>query len=385
MNSAAVLVFDSVANSWFSGPTLSTARNASAVALGDDGFLYVMGGDYPAASNNALDTVEKIDTGSSIAPQIISFEPFAASLQVASTFSYKVIALGNPRPVLSLAAAPAGMTLDAVTGLIAWTPAANQTGTTTVTVRATNSAGIGEQTFAITVTPIPSDTIQPTAPASIALTARTATSVTLTWPAGSDNVGVVSYNIYGLIRRTGRGGGSFISLAQSGITGRSYIAPGSYSAYYVAAVDAAGNVSLLSPSVAAGVLTLPVITRTNPSESTTVIVGNSLLLSLTATANPGPPIFSTFTGPAGLTVAHHRPESAARLRRRAMAADRRGCRRADFHRLRDEPEHHRRQRDFYRDCAAKRHRHREAHRRRADHRERGFLRPLHAHLDARGR
>ncbi len=303
LNSAAVLVFDSVADSWYSAPSLSTARNAPAVALGDDGFLYVMGGDYPAASNNALDTVEKIDTGSSIAPQIISFEPSAASVQVASTFSYKVIALGNPRPVLSLAAAPAGMMLDATSGLITWTPAANQTGTTIVTVRATSSAGIGEQTFSITVTPIPSDTIKPTAPASISLTSRTATTVTLTWPAGSDNVGVLSYNIYGLFRRTGRGGGSFIGLLKTGITARSYIAPGTNSAYYVAAVDAAGNVSLLSPAVAAGVLTLPVITRSNFNESTTVIVGNSLLLSLTATANPGPPTFSTFTGPAGLTVA----------------------------------------------------------------------------------
>ena len=303
VNSAAVLVFDSVADAWYSAPSLSTARNASAVALGDDGFLYVMGGDYPAASNNALDTVEKIDTGSTITPQIITYEPAGASVQVGSTFSYKVIALGNPRPVLSLAAAPAGMTLDATSGLITWTPAANQTGTAIVTVRATSSAGIGEQTFAITVTPIPTDTIKPTAPASIALTSRTATSVTLTWPAGSDNIGVVSYNVYGLVRRTGRGGGSFIGLIGSGITGRSFIAGGSYSAYYVAAVDAAGNVSLLSTPVAATVLTLPVITRSNFSESATVIVGNSLLLSLTASANPGPPTFSTFTGPAGLTVA----------------------------------------------------------------------------------
>ncbi|MGB8168344.1 MAG: kelch repeat-containing protein [Chthoniobacteraceae bacterium] len=300
LNSSAVLVFDSVADSWYSAASLSTARNAPAVALGDDGFLYVMGGDYPAASNNAFDTVEKIDTGITIAPQIISSAPYSANVQVASTFSYKAIALGNPRPVLSLAAAPAGMTLDPVSGFITWTPAADQIGTTNVIVRATSSAGVGEQTFAIIVTPIPTDTIKPTAPASISLTSRTATTVTLTWPAGSDNVGVVSYSIYGLFHGSRS---SHIGLMASGITSRSFILNGFATGYYVAAVDAAGNISNLSPIVGNAVLTLPVITRTNFSESTTVIVGNSLLLSLSASANPGPPTFSTFTGPAGLTVA----------------------------------------------------------------------------------
>ena len=300
VNSSAVLVFDSVAGSWYSAPAMSTVRGTPAVALGNDGFLYVMGGDYPANGNNGLDTVEKIDTGSTIAPQIISYAPYAASVQVGSTFSYKAIALGNPRPVISLTAAPAGMTLDATSGLTAWTPAANQTGLSTVTVRATSSAGIAEQTFTINVTPIPTDTIRPIAPASIALVSRTATSVTLTWPAGSDNVGVVSYNAYGFIRRSRSFSGPV--LIAGGITGRSYIAAGGYLAYYVAAVDAAGNVSLLSPSVSAAVLTLPVITHTNAAESATVIVGNSFLYTLSAAANPGPPTFSTFTGPEGMTV-----------------------------------------------------------------------------------
>ena len=299
LNSAAVLVFDSVADSWYSAPALSTPRATPAVALGNDGFLYVMGGDYPAASNNAFDTVEKINTGSIIAPQIISFASLSASVQVGSTFSYKAIALGNPRPAISLSTAPAGMTLDAISGLISWTPAANQPGSHTVTVRATSTAGIAEQTFAITVTPIPTDTIRPTAPASISLVSRTATSVTLTWPAGSDDVGVVSYNIYGLFRGSRS---SHIGLIASGITNRSYISHSLTTAYHVAAVDAAGNISLLSTPVSGGVLTLPVITHTNFAESATVIVGNSFLYTLSASANPGPPTFSTFTGPAGMTL-----------------------------------------------------------------------------------
>ncbi len=299
VNSSAVLVFDSVADSWYSAPAMSTVRGTPAVALGNDGFLYVMGGDYPATGNNGLDSVEKIDTGSTIAPQIISYAPYAASVQVASTFSYKAIALGNPRPAISLTAAPAGMTLDSVTGLLAWTPAANQIGTSTVTVRATSAAGIAEQTFTINVTPIPTDTIAPTAPASIALVSRTATSVTLTWPAGSDNVGVVSYNVYGLFRGSRS---SRIGLIGSGITGRSFISQTIATAYYVAAADAAGNVSILSPPVSNAVLTLPVIAHTNAAESATVIVGNSFLYTLSAAANPGPPTFSTFTGPEGMTV-----------------------------------------------------------------------------------
>ena len=299
VNSAAVLVLDSVADSWYSAPSLSLPRSTPAVALGDDGFLYVMGGDFSSLSNNSLDTVEKIDTGSTIAPQLISYAPYAASVQVASTFSYKAIALGNPRPVISLINPPLGMTLDAVTGLMAWTPAADQTGAHTITVRATSAAGIAEQTFGITVTPIPTDTIKPIAPASISLTARSDTGVTLTWPAGSDNVGVVSYSLYGLFRGSRS---SHIGLLASGITTRSFIVHSFPTVYYVAAVDAAGNISLLSPGVSANVLTLPSIIHTNFAESNTVIVGNAFLYTLSASANPGPPTFSTYSGPAGLTM-----------------------------------------------------------------------------------
>ena len=201
--------------------------------------------------------------------------------------------------MISLATAPAGMTLDAVTGLMVWTPTANQAGRHTVTVRATSSAGVAEQTFAVTVTPIPTDTTKPTAPASIALTARSDTGVTLTWPAGSDDVGVVSYNIYGLFRGSRS---SHIGLIASGIISRSFIAHVFTNVYYVAAVDAAGNISALSPGVSAGVLTLPIITHTNFAEANTVIVGNAFLYTLSASANPGPPTFSTYSGPVGLTM-----------------------------------------------------------------------------------
>ena len=304
-SSPQIYVYDSLANSWFNGPALTVIRSQPATALGDDGFIYVMGGDNAANGNNGLATTEKFDTGSIIAPQIVSAVPFAANnVQVPASFSYKVIALGNPRPALALVTAPAGMTFNATNGLLNWTPATNQVGTHTVLVRATSSAGVAEQIFAITVTPPPlppGDTNRPTAPASISLVFRSATSVTLTWPAATDDVGVVSYTLYTLFRGSRS---SHIGPIAGGVTNRSFIAPGAYTVFYVAAVDAAGNVSVLSPGVSGSVLTLPVIGPVTPGQSPpTVIQGNAFLYNIVASANPGAG-FSSLTGPAGMSFTH---------------------------------------------------------------------------------
>ena len=68
-------------------------------------------------------------------------------------YSYNVDANGIPAPTYSLIASPNNMTIDANTGLIEWTPDANQLGSNAVTVRATNSEGFDEQNFNITVLP----------------------------------------------------------------------------------------------------------------------------------------------------------------------------------------------------------------------------------------
>ncbi|MCX6873699.1 MAG: putative Ig domain-containing protein [Verrucomicrobia bacterium] len=276
-------------------PVISIGPNAGVTMAVPATFALSALSSYPAAAADVFTfTIDWKNDGTEV-----QTATGPTGTMVTHTFSYKAIAIGNPRPVISLAAAPSGITLDATSGCIVWTPAATQTGSHRVTVRATSSAGVAEQTFAISVTPIPTDTIRPTAPASIALVSRSETSVTLTWPAGSDDVGVVSYKLYGLFRGSRS---SHLGLIASGITNRSYISPSFATAYYVAAVDAAGNISLLSTPVSNGVLTLPVITHTNFAESATVIVGNSFLYTLSAAANPGPPTFSTYAGPDGLTV-----------------------------------------------------------------------------------
>jgi lysophospholipase L1-like esterase len=65
-------------------------------------------------------------------------------------YSYDVNATGYPTPKFSLTTFPAGMTIDSLSGVIQWTPAA--TGTVQVTVEAANSEGTDSQSYAIVTT-----------------------------------------------------------------------------------------------------------------------------------------------------------------------------------------------------------------------------------------
>lgn len=81
------------------------------------------------------------------------------------------------------------------------------------------------------------DTQAPTAPSNLAFTDKTSSSVSLTWTASTDNVGVAGYIVY----RNGT------AVNTSLITGTAYtdtgLAAGTTYTYYVIAKDAAGNAS----------------------------------------------------------------------------------------------------------------------------------------------
>ncbi|MCB0127544.1 MAG: putative Ig domain-containing protein, partial [Caldilineaceae bacterium] len=64
-------------------------------------------------------------------------------------YHYDVEATGAPAPTYALTAAPPGMTIDAATGLIAWTP--TMIGNFAVTLEATNSNGSDSQSFTLTI------------------------------------------------------------------------------------------------------------------------------------------------------------------------------------------------------------------------------------------
>jgi endonuclease I len=91
-------------------------------------------------------------------------------------------------------------------------------------------------------TPPSGDTTAPTAPTSLASTTKTSTSITLSWNASTDNVGVTGYNVYA---------NSVLKTTVSGVTATitGLTASTSYS-IYVKAKDAAGNTSASSNTIA---------------------------------------------------------------------------------------------------------------------------------------
>ena len=103
-------------------------------------------------------------------PTIISTAPTAAS--AGNPYTYGVTATdpdSGDTLTFSLPTAPAGMSIDATTGLITWTPALAQAGSHPVTVRVTDSGGLSaDQGYTITVSaPEPTNrapTITSTAP-----------------------------------------------------------------------------------------------------------------------------------------------------------------------------------------------------------------------------
>ena len=116
-------------------------------------------------------------------------------------------------------------------------------GTYTVTAA---KPGYITQSRQVTLGPVP-DTEPPTVPTNLTASTRSATSVTLTWTASTDNVGVAGYHV----RRD--------AVIVATVTGTSYIdsglTPGTTYQYRVRAFDAAGNLSAYTAPLSVVTLT----------------------------------------------------------------------------------------------------------------------------------
>ncbi|MCU7723366.1 PQQ-dependent sugar dehydrogenase [Actinoplanes sp. KI2] len=100
---------------------------------------------------------------------------------------------------------------------------------------------VSQASTTVTITPpaCSADAKAPTAPSGLAGVAS-GTTVTLTWKAATDNVGVKSYDIYRGTTRAGSVAGGGTSFADSGLPAKTTVA------YVVVARDAAGNTSARS-------------------------------------------------------------------------------------------------------------------------------------------
>jgi Glycosyl hydrolase family 12/Cellulose binding domain/Fibronectin type III domain len=110
--------------------------------------------------------------------------------------------------------------------------------------------GLGVNSFSFNATPKSGgggDTTPPTAPANLAVTGTTDTSVSLSWSASTDNVGVTAYDVYRGTTLAGTVSGSPPATSAT-VTGLSASTTYSFS---VKARDAAGNTSAASNSVSA--------------------------------------------------------------------------------------------------------------------------------------
>jgi chitodextrinase len=114
----------------------------------------------------------------------------------------------------------------------------------TYTVQAVDAAGnLSTASAGAVFTTQPADTVAPTVPGQPAASAITASSLTLSWSAASDNYAVTQYVVFRNGVQIGTSTGT--SYADSGLT------PSTTYSYTVKASDAAGNLSALSAATAA--------------------------------------------------------------------------------------------------------------------------------------
>ena len=119
----------------------------------DEKQFTVREGDGRLFNNRKAAGVEAAcDLSASLPPVIETAPPISAT--VGQPYVYPVSASDPEGATVaySLVAAPTGMTIDPLTGLIEWTPTADQAGPQTVTVRVDDGAGgVSAQTFIVNV------------------------------------------------------------------------------------------------------------------------------------------------------------------------------------------------------------------------------------------
>ncbi|KRT13706.1 hypothetical protein ASU31_23220 [Pedobacter ginsenosidimutans] len=181
-------------------------------ATGFPGELYL--GFYTISNNTSLhNTATFSNVGYSQSapagsPEISSAT--TATTTIGLPFSYNINASANPT-AYSASGLPAGLSLDAATGIISGTP--TELGQSEVTLTATNTSGSGTATLILKVL----NNQAPAAPAPVAASVVNSTQIKLSWPASAN---ATSYSV----KRSLTAGGPYTTI-QAAITITSFTDP----------------------------------------------------------------------------------------------------------------------------------------------------------------
>src|SRR5207245_2686833 len=148
-------------------------------------------------------------------------------------------------------------------------------------VKAVDAAGNVSTASATATASTPADTTPPSAPAKLTVTAASATQISLTWAASTDDVGVTGYQVE---RCPGAECATFTPVATP--PGTTYsdtgLSPSTSYTYQVRAVDAAGNVSGASPVARATTASVGATERVSVDSAGTQANGASFGRALSA-------------------------------------------------------------------------------------------------------
>jgi len=236
-----VQVYDPAANSWVISTPLPEGLSAAAMGVDSLGRLILMGG-MDTNGNDVSDVWRSQQLGvPDVAPAFTQYPGTNGAYRIPYTST--IAATGNPQPTFLVLSGPAGLQVDKYSGAITWTPQGGAIGSNSVTIRATNYAGVADWTFAITVPNPP-----PAVPTNLTVVSVTDNSVTLAWDPESLVVGPVTYGAYlRHFAHSPKGSGGSVWYTQIGssttvptitITG---LAPGTVQAYYIVAVGPGGS------------------------------------------------------------------------------------------------------------------------------------------------
>jgi chitodextrinase len=277
-----VQVYDALTNTWSLEASLPVAISNASAVIDSTGHVLVIGGQD--ATNTNLSTVySSLQAG---APPVFTSSSFQGTVEINQLFSYLATASGRPAPTFSLVSGPTGMTVNAATGLVSWTPTVaqfNQTQPQAATIRASNTDGTADQTFSVlTTAPAPS------VPTGLVSSSITETSFTLSWNPSTALIGTISYEVFmRLPAPCGRSGCAFASVGTSNTTSLNIAVPvGTNSIFQVVAISSAGSRTLRQQSIGLSVVTLVPAPPTNLS--VTNVTQTSVTLSWTASVSPVP-------------------------------------------------------------------------------------------------